>query len=661
MVGAGPGRERGRPQQRPDPRGADRRPGGRRGADRDRRRRAVLPDQRGDLRGDDRRAAGMDPARSAARRGAPTATTRAAASARRCATCAASPGLLIPLAMMAVVGTLAFNFQVLLPLLGRFTFEGGAGRLHGARGRDGGRLGRRRARDRRPRARSASGCWSARRPPSGSSRCSRPPRPTLPLALAALVPLGAASVTFAAGVNSTLQLGASPDDARPGDGALLGRLPRLDADRRADRRLALRGSPGPRAGLVLGGVAALAAAAGGWYAFSRRRGEARRPWPVRRTGARVRPPRRALRRRAAAVAAASPTGRGRGRGRACGSAAPARAPTRARRRSAPRRAPRSRRPPPRGRARRARSRSRSRRRSPPPAARPSRQPPTTSAKAPIGHSRRNAIRPGLSGGRLVAVRAPASTLADRLGGALRATEVEPAIAAATHQPAATASASASASRLATTTLTAPSAVATPATSRTVIRSRSPNSIRGGAAGREAVGARRRRGRPRAESRAGPPRRRSPTQTACSRRPSSASCAQGRERVEVGLVVAAEERRLDARRLDQPPRRDPLVDLGERPQLEHHAAEVRNQPPSLGELGDLGAHAARRSLASSRPAPVDRLDRALVLEPQADAAEPVASRGGDEARRRRAATAEAGSRRGAPRPGRAARARGCRRR
>ena len=28
--------------------------------------------------------------------------------------------------MMVVVGTLAFNFQVLLPLLGRFTFDGGA-------------------------------------------------------------------------------------------------------------------------------------------------------------------------------------------------------------------------------------------------------------------------------------------------------------------------------------------------------------------------------------------------------------------------------------------------------------------------------------------------------------------------------------------------------
>ncbi len=37
------------------------------------------------------------------------------------------PRLLIPLVMMFVVGTLSFNFQVLLPLLGRFTFDGGAG------------------------------------------------------------------------------------------------------------------------------------------------------------------------------------------------------------------------------------------------------------------------------------------------------------------------------------------------------------------------------------------------------------------------------------------------------------------------------------------------------------------------------------------------------
>ena len=38
----------------------------------------------------------------------------------------ATPALRIPLAMMALVGTLSFNFQVLLPLLARFTWHGNA-------------------------------------------------------------------------------------------------------------------------------------------------------------------------------------------------------------------------------------------------------------------------------------------------------------------------------------------------------------------------------------------------------------------------------------------------------------------------------------------------------------------------------------------------------
>ena len=37
-----------------------------------------------------------------------------------------TPALAIPLGMMAVVGTLGFNFQVILPLLARFSFDGGA-------------------------------------------------------------------------------------------------------------------------------------------------------------------------------------------------------------------------------------------------------------------------------------------------------------------------------------------------------------------------------------------------------------------------------------------------------------------------------------------------------------------------------------------------------
>jgi MFS family permease len=179
------------------------------------------------------------------------------------------PTLLIPLAMMALVGTLAFNFQVLLPLLGEFTFHGGAtaytalavamavgsvaGALAtGARGRVSERL----------LVASAAGF--------GAFALLAAAAPGLGAAMAALVPLGIASVTFAAGVNSTLQLEAAPAmrgrvmalysvvflGSTPIGGPIVGWLAEV---------------AGPRAGLVLAGVAALTAAAGGAIAFARRR------------------------------------------------------------------------------------------------------------------------------------------------------------------------------------------------------------------------------------------------------------------------------------------------------------------------------------------------------------------------------------------------------
>jgi MFS family permease len=179
------------------------------------------------------------------------------------------PTLLIPLAMMAVVGTLAFNFQVLLPLLGRFTFEGGAaaytalavsmavgsvvGALAtGARGRVSERI------------------LVVASIGFGTSALLAAAAPSLGWAMAALVPLGLSSVTFAAGVNSTLQLEASPAmrgrvmalfsvvflGSTPIGGPIVGWLAEV---------------AGPRAGLVLAGVAALVAAGGGAIAFARRR------------------------------------------------------------------------------------------------------------------------------------------------------------------------------------------------------------------------------------------------------------------------------------------------------------------------------------------------------------------------------------------------------
>jgi MFS family permease len=92
--------------------------------------------------------------------------------------------------------------------------------------------------------------------------------PTLPLQIAALVPLGMVTVTFAAGVNSTLQLAVEP--------AMRGRVMALysvvflgSTPIGAPLVGWLAGSLGPRAGLVVGAVAAFVAALGARAAFAR--------------------------------------------------------------------------------------------------------------------------------------------------------------------------------------------------------------------------------------------------------------------------------------------------------------------------------------------------------------------------------------------------------
>jgi MFS family permease len=180
-----------------------------------------------------------------------------------------NPALLIPLGMMAVVGTLGFNFQVILPLLARFSFDGGAatytalavamavGSVIGAlaaaaRGVAG------------PRLMIAAACGF------GGVALIAAAAPTLPLELIALIPLGAASVTFAAGINSSLQLAAEP--------AMRGRVMALYS-------IVFLGSTpiggpitgwlsesiDPRAGLVLAGAAGLIAALGAHAALARAR------------------------------------------------------------------------------------------------------------------------------------------------------------------------------------------------------------------------------------------------------------------------------------------------------------------------------------------------------------------------------------------------------
>ncbi len=122
----------------------------------------------------------------------------------------ATPELAVPLGLMALVGTLGFNFQVVLPLLARFSFDGGAmtygvlvsamavgsiagALINGAHGRTGPRL-------------IAAGALAF-----GVSALLSALMPTLALEVPFLALLGAAAVTFAATINSTLQLAVAPE------------------------------------------------------------------------------------------------------------------------------------------------------------------------------------------------------------------------------------------------------------------------------------------------------------------------------------------------------------------------------------------------------------------------------------------------------------------
>jgi MFS family permease len=121
-----------------------------------------------------------------------------------------TPELAVPLALMALVGTLGFNFQVVLPMLAKFSFHGGAGAyavlvsamgvgsiagalVNGHHGRTGPRL-------------IAGGALAF-----GVSALLSAAMPSLALEIPMLALLGAAAVTFAATINSSLQLAVAPE------------------------------------------------------------------------------------------------------------------------------------------------------------------------------------------------------------------------------------------------------------------------------------------------------------------------------------------------------------------------------------------------------------------------------------------------------------------
>jgi MFS family permease len=123
---------------------------------------------------------------------------------------ARTPELAVPLALMGLVGTLGYNFQVILPLLAKFSFGGGAATyaamvsamavgsiagalVNGAHGHTGPRL-------------IAGGALAF-----GLLGLLCAAMPTLALELPLLALMGAAAVTFAATVNSSLQLAVAPE------------------------------------------------------------------------------------------------------------------------------------------------------------------------------------------------------------------------------------------------------------------------------------------------------------------------------------------------------------------------------------------------------------------------------------------------------------------
>ncbi len=179
----------------------------------------------------------------------------------------ATPGLWIPLGLMAIVGTLGFNFQAILPLLARFTFDGGAsayaallcsmgvgavvGALTtGARGKV------------------SPGLLAGAAIGFGALALLAAGMPSIALEIAVLAPLGAASVTLAASVNSALQLASEP--------SMRGRVMALYSvvflgSTPIGAPLAgwLSEAIDPRAALVMAGVAALTAGMLARVAFAR--------------------------------------------------------------------------------------------------------------------------------------------------------------------------------------------------------------------------------------------------------------------------------------------------------------------------------------------------------------------------------------------------------
>jgi MFS family permease len=178
------------------------------------------------------------------------------------------PRLRTPLVIMAVVGTLAYEFQVNLPLIASDTFNGDAatyGIMTGAMG-VGAVIG---------------GLFTASRSRTGDGPLIRSTlvfgvvivaaalMPTLPSMIALLVVVGAGSVTFLTVANSTMQLRA--DEAFRGRVMALWAVAFLGTTPFGGPIIGWIGeNVGPRWGMVVGGVATVLAGLWGMWALGTR-------------------------------------------------------------------------------------------------------------------------------------------------------------------------------------------------------------------------------------------------------------------------------------------------------------------------------------------------------------------------------------------------------
>ncbi len=178
-----------------------------------------------------------------------------------------TPALAIPLGLMALVGTLGLNFQVVIPLLARFSFDGGATAygLLAASMAAGSVVA---ALVLSARGRVTTGLIAASSVAFGVFAIAAAAAPSLIAEALLLILLGAATVTFAAQINSWLQLAVEPEmrgrvmalysivflGSTPIGGPLAGWLAEAFD---------------PRAALLMAAVSALAAAAIARVAFTR--------------------------------------------------------------------------------------------------------------------------------------------------------------------------------------------------------------------------------------------------------------------------------------------------------------------------------------------------------------------------------------------------------